>query len=284
MIKENLYEPFSIDYLTLDKCPKFEHRHNFFELIYIISGTGTQCINQSYFKYHVGHMFLITPDDFHSFDIDTTTEFFFLRFNDIYLKNSGILTENIRRLEYILHNANHKPGCILRNLPDKKLVGPMIDAIIREYENKDVYNQELVQQLVNTMIIVVARNIARYLPEQVNMGTEEKAMDILQYVQSNIYYPEKLRAEVISNNFSISEAYMGRYFKKHANETLQQYIINYKTKLIEHRLQFSDKRLNEIASEFGFTDESHFNKFFRKQRGSSPREYRKLLQPARASC
>jgi AraC-like DNA-binding protein len=283
MIRENLYEPFSITYCTLDKCPKFEHKHNFFELIFIISGTGRQCINQSSFNYRPGHMFLITPEDCHSFDVETTTEFFFLKFNDIYLKKGGLLNENIKRLEYILHNANHQPGCILRNQPDKRLVGPMVEAIIREYEHKNIYNQELIQQLVNTLIIVVARNIARYLPEQVNMGTEEKAMDILQYVQHNIYYPEKLKADVISDVFSISEAYMGRYFKKHANETLQQYITNYKTKLIEHRLQFSDKRLTEIAGEFGFTDESHFNKFFRKQKGQSPKEYRKVVQLARAS-
>jgi AraC-like DNA-binding protein len=283
MVKENLYEPFSIAYLTLDKCPKFGHQHSFFELIYVISGTGRQCINKNYFDYRASHMFLITPEDCHSLHIDSTTEFFFLRFNDIYLKNSGLLHENIQRLEYILHNANHQPGCILKNQPDKRLVGPIVEAIVREYENKDIYNKELIQQLVNTLIIVVARNIARYLPEQLNMGTEEKAMDILQYVQSNIYYPEKLKADVISNTFRISEAYMGRYFKKHASETLQQYIINYKTKLIEHRLQFSDKRLNEIANEFGFTDESHFNKFFRKQRGNSPKEYRKMVQLPRAS-
>jgi AraC-like DNA-binding protein len=154
----------------------------------------------------------------------------------------------------------------------------MVDAMIREVENKDLYNQELVQQLVNTLIIVVARNIAKYLPEQVNPGTEERATDILQYIQNNIYYPEKLKVEAISNTFGISEAYLGKYFKRHTSETLQQYVTNYKTKLIEHRLQFSDKRLNEIASEFGFTDESHFNKFFKKQRVKSPKEFRRLVR------
>jgi AraC-like DNA-binding protein len=48
--------------------------------------------------------------------------------------------------------------------------------------------------------------------------------------------------------------------------------------MIEHRLQFSNKRMNEIAGEFGFTDESHFNKFFRKQNGSSPKSYRNNLK------
>ncbi|MFC6265025.1 hypothetical protein ACFQFA_15310 [Flavobacterium panici] len=33
---------------------------------------------------------------------------------------------------------------------------------------------------------------------------------------------------------------------------------------MEHRIRFSDKRMNEIAYEFGFTDVSHLNKFFQK--------------------
>ncbi|WP_417940447.1 helix-turn-helix domain-containing protein [Flavobacterium sp. RS13.1] len=33
-----------------------------------------------------------------------------------------------------------------------------------------------------------------------------------------------------------------------------------------------------IAYEFGFTDESHFNKFFRKQKGYSPSEFRKTIR------
>ncbi|MCP9749733.1 AraC family transcriptional regulator [Ferruginibacter sp. HRS2-29] len=280
MQKENIYEPFSIKFVTADDCPRPGHGHNFFELVYVISGTGTQSINDNTFHYRAGHMFLITPEDSHSFEIETTTEFFFLRFTDIYLKNSSLLSDNIQRLEFILHNANHRPGCILKNHSDKPFVGSTVEAIRHEFENKDLYNRELVQQMVNTLIIIVARNIARYLPEQVNMGTEEKAMDILQYIQQNIYYPEKLKASSISSNFAVSEAYIGRYFKRHANETLQQYITNYKTKMIEHRLQFSDKRLNEIAGEFGFTDESHFNKFFRKQSGQSPKAYRKEMREA----
>jgi len=275
MKKENLYEPFEIVYKTLDECGKAEHKHLFFELAYIMSGTGTQCINQNTFSYRAGHMFLITPDDCHSFNVETTTEFFFLRFTDIYIKSGAFQTDDIQRLEFILQNANHQPGCILKNLSDKLLVKPIVDAIIREYVNRDLYNKELIRQLVNTLIVVVARNIARYLPEQVDAHTDEMALDILNYIQNNIYFPEKIRAEAVSRQFGISENYLGRYFKKHTNETMQQYIVNYRTKLIETRLQHSDMRINEIADELGFTDESHLNKFFRKQRGISPTRFRR---------
>jgi AraC-like DNA-binding protein len=279
MNKENLHQPFEIVYKKLDECPKGGHKHMFFELVYILSGTGIQCINDNKFAYHAGHMFLITPEDCHSFEVETTTEFFFLRFTDIYIKSKAFQTDDIQRLEYILSNANHQPGCILKNYSDKSLVRPIVEAVIREYVNRDLYNKELIQQLVNTLIVVVTRNIAKYMPEEVTEKTEEKAMDILNYLQNNIFYPEKLRTETVSSHFGISDTYLGKYFKKHTGETLQQYITAHRLKLIEARLKFSDKRINEIAGEFGFTDESHFNKFFRKQNGQSPSQYRKNILP-----
>lgn len=275
MNKEHLYQPFEIVYKSLDECPKGEHKHMFFELVYIISGTGRQCINKNKFDYRAGHMFLITPEDCHSFEIDTTTEFFFLKFNDIYIKSKTFHSEDIERLEYILNNANHQPGCILKNISDKTLVKPIAEAIIREYVNRDIYNKELIQQLVNTLIVVVARNIAKYLPAAVDEKTEEKALDIINYIQKNIYSPAQLRTDIMSGYFGISETYLGKYFKKNTGETIQKYVINHRMKLIEARLKFSDKRINEISGEFGFTDESHFNKFFRKNNGVSPSAYRK---------
>ena len=68
-------------------------------------------------------------------------------------------------------------------------------------------------QLINTIIIVVARNIAMFLPRQVDEYSEEKALDILQYIQTNIYQPDKIKTKVISRHFGISANYPGRYFK-----------------------------------------------------------------------
>lgn len=275
MITENLYEPFSVSVEMLNEYQQRDHTHTFFELVYILEGTGRQCINNSKFSYNAGHMFLITPQDCHSFEIDTPTQFFFLRFSNYFINQNSIQLENCKHLEFILQNANHRPGCILRNQTDKSLVKPVIEAIIREYINHDIYNKELVSQLVNTLIIVVARNIAKFIPSGVNNSAERKILDILQYIQNNIYTPEKIRSEAICRQFGISENYLSRYFKKNTNETLQDYINKYKTKIIEHRLTYSEMRIKEIVDEIGFTDESHLNKFFKKQKGISPALYRK---------
>lgn len=282
MNHENLHEPYSITYKTINECSKQVHGHNFFELVYIIEGTGFQCINRSRFAYHADHLFLITPDDYHSFDVQSTTTFFFLRFNNIYLKDGRLPIENVQRLEFILQNANRRPGCILKNQADKQLVKPLIEAIGREYTNRDIYNQELIQQLVNTLIVVVARNIAKYQELDVSEQTDMRVLDMLQYIQTHIYEPAKLRAEQLSRAFSISPAYLSRYFKQHTGETMQQYIASYKTRLIVHRLQHSGKRISEIAAEFNFTDESHFTKFFKSRIGLSPREFREHHRAVRS--
>ena len=256
MKRENLHQPFEISFSELDESQLQEHDHTFFELVYILSGTGVQWINNNKFLYHDGHLFMITPGDTHSFDIHTTTKFVYIKFNDIYIHSAVLGTENIRRLEFILQHANHRPGCILRNQTDKLLVKPMIEAIIREYVNRNIYSSEIITQLINTIVIIVARNIALFLPEQIDENSEDKSLNILQYIQSNICFPEKIKARTISQHFGISPNYLGRYFKKQTNETMQQYIFNYKMKMVESRLLHSEMRINEIVEELGFTDES----------------------------
>lgn len=180
-------------------------------------------------------------------------------------------------MEYILNNASHQPGCILKNFSDKVLIRSLIQAIIAEYVNRDLYNKELVAKMVDTMIVLVARNIAKYMPAAVREDSEEKALEILNYIQANIYNPEKLRAESLSSHFGISEHYFSKYFKKHAHETLQQYIAQLRIRLVEARLRFSDMRITEIANELGFADESHLNKFFKSQKGISPKAFRATM-------
>ncbi|NOW95937.1 AraC family transcriptional regulator [Mucilaginibacter sp. SG564] len=283
MHKESLYQPFEIVYKKLEVCPKSAHKHNFFELVYILSGNGIQCINENNFDYTAGHMFLITPEDCHSFNITQPTEFVFIRFNDIYVKSQKNVEardmEWIKKLEYILHNATHQPGCILCNAPDKILVKAMIDSILGELVNEQLYSHEIIAQIVNTIIAVVARNIGMIMPTKVCESTGNTMVNILNYIQENIYNTNKLRLDVIADHFGFADGYLGRYFKKHTGETIQQYIINYKLKLVETRLQHSDMRINEIVNELGFTDESHLNRLFKKYKGLNPTAYRKQQQP-----
>lgn len=280
MIVHHIHQPFDVLFVKVDECPIKEHKNTFIELVYIVDGEGVYHINQNEFRYGKENLFLAMPMDLHYTKVKTTTSFMFIRFNNIYLNAQKAKEEHsnlgdwIHKLEYIFQNNNHLQGCILRNAHDKPLVRALMDAIAQEYVNQQTLHKELVQQLLNTLLTVVARNITIHIPEKTQL-TQNTSLDIIHYIHQNIYNPERLRAERIAAHFNISLNYLSEYFKKHTHETLQQYMINYKISLVEIRLKHSDMRVNEIAAELGFTDDSHLIKTFKKHRGVSPAEFRK---------
>ncbi|HTF81630.1 MAG TPA: AraC family transcriptional regulator [Cytophagales bacterium] len=273
MITKNLYQSFEIEFVETTECPVSAHKHTFFEMVYIMEGSGTQSINNHNLPYSADKMFLLFPQDCHSFNVHTPTKFFFIRFNNDYLKSQG--KEWIQKLEYIFHNHNHMPVCILRNISDKPLMRALAEALLREQVNKHYNHQELTRQIVNTMITIAARNMSALHHIPLKVDPPQTTTAIINYIHQNIYNPESLKAERIAEAFHRSPTYINEYFKKQTGETLQQYILKYKLKLIETRLTYSDMRVSEIAYEFGFTDDSHLSKMFKKLKGLNPTEFRR---------
>ena len=276
IVDKNLYQPFEVGFKELEVFAQSSGTNNYFELIFIIEGTGVQIVNNNKFNYRKGNLFLITPQDIHSFEILTVTKFFFLRFNENVIQLAPYKEKyTVQRMEYILQNASHRPGCILKNKVDKPFIASLVESIQNEQTNQQLYYAKIIEQIVNTIITIVARNIALKLPKNIKENTGEAVLEMLHYIQQNIFEPKMLKASKISEHFGISLMYLGRYFKKQTGETLQEYISNYKLRLIETRLLHSDMRINEIAFELNYTDESHLNRAFKKHKGISPSEFRK---------
>lgn len=272
----NLYQPFEVDLLEIEEYVAKEHKNTFFEMVFVLEGKGIQIINDHTLPYGPDKLFLIFPQDRHGFEVLEPTKLFFLRFNDSYLKTQSI--EWIKKVEYIFHNHNHLPGCILKNVTDKPIVRSIAEFLIQEQANKYPNQNEVITQFINTIITLAARNITlmNSYPDKKNSSTD--ALFLLNYIHRNIYSPEKLKSEQLAEHFNISPTYITEYFKKHIGQSLQQYITEYKLKLIETRLRYTNVRLNEIAYEFGFTDQSHLNRIFKKYKGNSPSAYRQLVR------
>lgn len=276
METRNLYQHVEFELLDVKEYAAQPHRNTFFEMVFILSGEGIQHINDHRLPYSPDKLFLIFPKDKHGFEVQTPTRFFFIRFNDSYLQSQN--SEWISKLQYIFNHHNHLPGCILQNIADKPLVRALAEALIREQEAPHQQSQEVVRQLTNTLITIAARNIATTETASAVTNTGDTSLSLLNYIHANIYQPEKLKAEQIAAYFHVSPTYVSQYFKKQAGESLQQYIISYKLKLLETRLHFTDMRIIEIAQEFGFTDESHLNRIFKKYKGITPSEFRKTAR------
>lgn len=277
MKRENIDQLVKVEYHQATNCPLKDIQFSFFQIVYVISGKGFLKINDNISSYSNGSLILITPNDQHYLEIIENTDLLLVKFSERYVKEYK--WNSINSMECLLYGASFLSGCILQNKPDIVLVDSIVTSLLHGLNHPDLYHEELTLHYVNALIVIAARNISKMRAENVASNADKRVLEIINYIQGNIHDPALLKVSAISQKFGFSESYLGSYFKKQCGETVQHFILNYKMRLIEHRLLFSDMRVNEIVTEFGFSDESHLNKFFKKRHHMSLTEFKKMKRP-----
>ena len=274
------YDPFNIYCFEAAEWQHPIHKHTYFEIIFIRSGNGKHSINGNVFHYEAGDVFLLGPEDYHYFDISTHTSFAYIRFNEAFVKDSSHKHGHWQMtIESLLTSAYQSGGSIIKEDEEKKIINHLLEVLIYEYRNRQDGSYEMMMDSVmKAMLSILARNLIR----QTKTGEKHIKPSLLiekmlMYIRQNIYEPDRLRLESMAENFPYSQSHLSSFFKKQVGESLQQYILKYKLRLVEDRLQKSSKTISEICHEFGFADESHLNKVFRKYYGIAPGVFRKKL-------
>ena len=255
------------------------HKHTYFEVIFVRSGKGKHFLNSNELSYKEGDVFLLGPEDYHSFDIEEITSFCYIRFTENFIRDDSTAKHKYwqQTIDSLLTSSYHSTGSIVKDDADKITLGHLLSALIYEFQNRHEGSYELIMDsIMKAILSILARNIINQTSTDAkDIKMPQLIEGILIYIRQNIHDPEKLRMEILSDHFHYSQSYLSTFFKKQVGESLQQYILKYKLKLIESRLQNSHLTISEISHEFGFTDESHFNKVFRKYYGVAPGIFRK---------
>lgn len=97
--------------------------------------------------------------------------------------------------------------------------------------------------------------------------------DITAYVLNN-YTNSDFSVNDISTHFGISEVHLRRLFNQVLCTSPIKYINNLKLDKAKNMLKISNYSIAEIAQSSGFADPYYFSRFFKKQTGVSPSEYR----------
>lgn len=275
------YKPFDVQEINLSKWQQRPVKNNFFELVLIKEGVGTQCINYNEYPYEKGSMFLLPPLQCHSFQVDRPSRFVFLKFtSDFFQANSRDVInqqEWFKEAAYILSNYNQLPGDIIHSELDRQHIQTLIDLILKENSNYGTGSASLIKSFMTSILEILLRNIKRSSFYEVENATDtdERVTRLLTYINENISEPYLLKVEHLAKTFLLSPTYLSEFFRKKVNMSLREYIIKAKLKLVEIRLLNSNYTLTEIADELSFTDVSHLSKTFKKYTGMSVRDFKK---------
>jgi AraC-like DNA-binding protein len=258
------------------------HKHHFFELIYVLDGSGIHNINRNNYGFSKGDVFLLTPDDAHTFQVSTLTKFCIIDFTKSFFSKSSSrqnekmdMSDFFKRLEYIFHNHHNVRGNII-SATDKNLFELLVNQLIAEKEDELLFNEIVTQNIVFLLLHFIARNIQQNIANNIQeQNSKNKIHEITAYVQHNIYNKELIKLEKLAEHFNKSADHLSRYFKSHTGSTIKDYITQYKLNLIQTRLRFSNLTISEIADEMNFTDESHLNKIFKSVFGKTASQFKK---------
>ncbi|MBV7532101.1 AraC family transcriptional regulator [Chitinophaga sp. sic0106] len=270
------FEPIFIRHFTVTQWPFPQHNHNYYELIFFHSGSGTHILNNVRTKYERKALFLLAPPDHHKINIREKTEFSVIRFLPIYLsgadskekKNWNLLMDelivNREQLSEIIHHKR-----------DLKKTEQLIRMMVKEWEDAAEQPNELMVHLLRTILVLLKRHIFRDTPANVQQQ-ESVAMQVMQHIHANIQQPSLLTIEHMADTFHLSASYLRMLFRREVGISVKEYISKYKYQLIAARLKYSQDLLKGISADFGFTDVSHFNKFVKGQSGLNPKDIRSL--------
>ncbi len=271
-------EYLKISHFTTQEWSHPVHNHNHYEIIFITRGTGDHYLSGTKYRYQAGSLFLLAPCDYHHFEIGEETEFVFIKFTNMYFSHTANPhpQKNLHRdIETLFIQAGNQPWPIINSPDDVKKLHSIVDLILNEWRNVKKQGNETIFFMLQALISVIRRNMQNYslAPGQ----SKEKITEILNYIHLHIQSMDSLQAVNLAKLFGFSNKYLGIFFKTHVGLSLRDYITRYKIQVIKNLLRSSSLSLKEISYEMGFTDLSHFNKFFKSQLHINPSAYRQQL-------
>lgn len=110
--------------------------------------------------------------------------------------------------------------------------------------------------------------------QEAKENKKENLVDkVISYIESN-YDSSTLSSEYLADYVKISPNYLRTIFKEVRNQSLSNYINQYRFEKAKHLLENTDFAVNDIATKIGFSNTNYFYTSFKKYYGVSPTEWR----------
>lgn len=256
----------------------------FFEILHFEKGSGSLKINGNTIAYKENSIFVFIPNDVYIVEVDTPTSVTTIKFlksffNGTVSSSSHLPVNNwFRQIEGMLYNESHQMRLLdFKDPSEKNNLTSLIKLVVKENKKHKSFDIFIIENSLSIILHLIARNIRLNATNTVVNRPSSKIQDIINYIQTNIYKSELLSNKELAEEFNIAENYIGQYFKKNIGMSIKKYILNYKLKLVETRLQYTDMPVSEIAMELGFTDTSHLNKTFLAYKNTSIKTFKESL-------
>lgn len=258
----------------------FVHKHNFYEIVYCLSGEFVHEIEGEEKLQKAGEIYFIAPGISHSLKV----------FNDsivlnLLVKNSDfdmlfrpmIGKDNVLSdfFTSTLYSRDQKCCLYFDTAQDEKIRGDFLAMISEEYENLP-YNGEVLSHQVMLLFYDLLRHFSGTAQSfSFHKESNDKFNEVIVYIRDHF---ATVTLDDLTNQFYFNKSYLSRLIKEKTGQTFSDLVKGIRLEIAAQLIANTTLSLREIAQAVGYADTSHLFRIFKKHYGIGPKEYRQRLQ------
>lgn len=268
---------------------KKEHYHTYYEFYYLLSGSRKFFLNNKIYHISSGDLVVIPKGEIHrtTFISEGIHERIALCFSDEAIRalkceiGEASFRECFRnyRLSIPANRREYLEGLFERLLAEMYL---------QEEKGNDELSEALCRRYCEEIILFVIRcqrhaaserngggEIAGIPGRQGRMEQPDTEIESAAFYMSRHYY-ENITLKKMADFCCMSESHFSKRFKQGTGFGFKEYLNEVRMRNACELLAYTHKSITEIASLCGFMDSNYFGDAFKKKKGMSPRQYRKI--------
>lgn len=273
-------ETYSIDELTVidlvRNTPDVKaHTHQFVELVYILRGKTVQVIDGVRYPAAHGDMLLINEGESHAMTCQAGTEYINVLMKPKIISNSMGHSGNAFSLLMLkdFSDFQNTVNCNNRLMrfegSERTYVELLLEQLLQQQKTPQSGSGLMLRSGLNMLLILVFRKMALPIYPLEN-GIDDQ---LLAYIRDNC--ATRLSLEQLAESRGYESSYFSRMFKRHTGKTFTGYLTQCRMEKACFLLENTQKPVDTVISDCGFSDRTKFFRLFAAYTGMTPLKYRK---------
>lgn len=240
-------------------------KHKYYEIAIQISGTSIIEMENHIYKLKELSIILVNREKEHKLSIPIQKEKCLMLWINA--------TNETLRLGISAYNGDRrlKEWALDISAPGAFFIGEILDELqLTPRSNKTI------AKYLSVFLMMVSRKLSFFSEAYKSSRKNTIIANVKKYVKLHIH--DRISLEDLADYASVSTNYLCSLFKQMEGETIKTYVHDAKIKSSIPRLLDADKTLQNVAEDFGYYDQFHYSRTFKKFMGMSPASYRSTFK------